>query len=71
VAVLNLLTGTYGYVDVSGGKLDGDQRLMCEMTLKDGKVVYDWNGRMGTDYRELGESYGIRDADDIVYPPAK
>ena len=68
VAVLNLQSGRFGYVDVSGGKLDGDQRLICEMTLKDGKVVYDWNGRMGVDYRELGDGYGIRDVDDIVVP---
>ena len=68
VAVLNLLKGSFGYVDVSGGKLDGNERLICEMTLKDGEVVYDWNGRMGTDYREMGDSYGIREADEIVYP---
>jgi len=70
IAVLNLMSGKFGYCDVSGGKLEGNERLMCEMTLKDGKVVYDWNGRMGIDYRDLGDSYGIRDVDDIVYPPA-
>jgi dihydroorotase len=69
VAVLNAMSGSFGYVDVSGGKLNGDQRLMCEMTLKDGKVVYDWNGRLGTDFRELDAMYGVRDVDDIVYPP--
>ena len=68
VAVLNKLSGRFGYADVSGGKLEGDQRLICEMTLKDGKVVYDWNGRMGVDYREMGDSYGIREVDDIVVP---
>ncbi|MBS11403.1 MAG: amidohydrolase/deacetylase family metallohydrolase [Gemmatimonadetes bacterium] len=68
VAVLNQMSGRFGYCDVSGGKLEGDSRLICEMTVKDGRVVYDWNGRMGTDYRELGDQYGIRDVDHIVIP---
>ncbi len=70
VAVLNQLTGQFGYCDVSGGKLEGDRRLFCELTVKDGRVVYDWNGRMGTDYREKGDAYGIRDVDEIVMPEA-
>ena len=68
VAVLKLLSGNFGYSDVFGGKLEGDQRLICEMTLKDGEIVYDWNARAAVDYREMGESYGLRDVDDIVVP---
>jgi dihydroorotase len=70
LAVLNLVSGQFGYCDVSGGKLVGDSRLMCEMTVKDGRVVFDWNGRMGTDYRELGDDYGIRAVDEIIVPEA-
>jgi dihydroorotase len=68
VAVLNLLSGHFGYADVSGGKLEGYKRLVCEMTLKSGEVVWDWNGRMGVDYRQMGKNYGIREVDDIVVP---
>ena len=68
VAVLNLMAGQFGYMDVRGGRLEGDQRLMCEMTFKDGKVVWDWNSRMGVDYRQLGENYGTRDVDHVVLP---
>ncbi len=44
VAVLRLESGRFGFVDAFGGRLDGDRRLVCEMTLRDGKVVYDLDG---------------------------
>jgi dihydroorotase len=44
IAVLNLRRGTFGFVDVSGGKLVGDQKLECELTVKGGQVVWDLNG---------------------------
>jgi dihydroorotase len=44
IAVLNLRRGTFGFVDVGGGKLVGDQKLECELTVKGGQVVWDLNG---------------------------
>lgn len=44
IAVLRLEKGTFGFVDPPGGRLTGTQRLACELTLRDGKVVYDLNG---------------------------
>ena len=44
IAVLRLEKGTFGFVDPAGGRLDSKQRLACEMTVRDGKVVYDLNG---------------------------
>jgi dihydroorotase len=44
VAVLRLEKGKFGFVDQIGGRLDGDKKLTCEVTLRDGKVVYDLNG---------------------------
>ena len=32
------------FVDVSGGKLAGDRKLDCELTVKGGQVVWDLNG---------------------------
>ena len=69
VAVLNLMRGQFAYRDVRGGRLEGDQRLFCELTLKDGEVVWDWNGRTGVDYRELGPTYGVRNPAGLIMPP--
>jgi dihydroorotase len=69
VAVLNKLQGHFGYADSFGGKIVGAERLVCELTLKDGQVAWDWNGRVGSDYRKLGASYGIRQGEYLVVPP--
>lgn len=44
IAVLNLRRGTFGFVDTGGGKLAGDQKLECELTVRAGQVVWDLNG---------------------------
>ena len=44
VAVLNLRQGNFGFYDKTGYKVDGKQKFECEMTIKDGKIVYDLNG---------------------------
>ncbi len=44
VAVLRLRTGEFGFVDVDGGRLRGGRKLECELTLRDGRVVWDLNG---------------------------
>jgi hypothetical protein len=42
------------------------------MTLKSGRVVWDWNARAGTDYRKMTSDYGIRpNVDKIILPPPK
>jgi dihydroorotase len=60
VAVLRLERGKFGYVDVKGGRIDGDQRLGCEMTLRAGKIVFDFNGRAGLPWREGKIQYPVR-----------
>jgi len=46
VAVLRLDKGKFGFVDQNSTALrvDGTERLACEITLRDGDVVYDTNG---------------------------
>jgi dihydroorotase len=44
VAVLNVRRGTFGFIDSGGGKLSGDRKLECELTVKGGQVVWDLNG---------------------------
>lgn len=53
VAVLRLEKGNYGFVDVKGGRLRGSQKLVCELTLREGKVVYDLNGITSLDWDQL------------------
>ncbi|MGH2600450.1 MAG: amidohydrolase/deacetylase family metallohydrolase [Dehalococcoidia bacterium] len=44
VAVIGLERGAFGFADVRGGRLNATQRLTCEVTIRDGKVIYDLNG---------------------------
>nr|WP_299382629.1 amidohydrolase/deacetylase family metallohydrolase [Allomuricauda sp.] len=44
VTVFRLRKGKFGYVDVRGQKVEGDQRVECELTLREGNVVWDLNG---------------------------
>jgi dihydroorotase len=44
IAVVNVRRGTFGFVDSSGAKMMGDQKLECELTVKGGRVVWDLNG---------------------------
>jgi dihydroorotase len=60
VAVLRLEHGKFGFVDVKGGRLEGTERLGCEMTVREGKIVFDFNGRAGVPWREGHIEYPIR-----------
>ena len=44
IAVLNLRKGNFGFFDYTGYKQEGKEKLECEMTVRDGKIVYDLNG---------------------------
>lgn len=57
VAVLRLERGDFGFVDAYGARQRGEQRLVCEMTVRDGKVVYDLNGLSRPDWRTLPRDY--------------
>jgi dihydroorotase len=53
IAVLRLHEGKFGFVDIDGGRFDGTQKLECELTLRDGKVVWDLNGRSHEPWEKL------------------
>jgi dihydroorotase len=57
IAVLRLEKGQFGYLDMHGAKLTGTQRLVAEMTLKDGKIVYELNGLSRPDWSTLPKDY--------------
>ncbi|MGI8634499.1 MAG: amidohydrolase family protein, partial [Segetibacter sp.] len=44
VAILNVREGKFGLFDYTGYRISTDKRLECEMTIRDGKIVYDFNG---------------------------
>jgi len=60
IAVLRLDQGKFAFVDVRGGQIEGAQRLACEMTIRAGKIVFDWNGRAGTPWRKAKFNYPTR-----------
>jgi dihydroorotase len=70
VAVLRLLKGTYGFVDVNGARMQGTQKLEGELTVSGGKVVWDLNGITRSDWKSLGhyEAQGDPRWDGIVRP---
>lgn len=57
VAVLRLEHGNFGFTDTYGARLKGSRRLTCELTLRDGKVVYDLNGITRTDWDKQAKGY--------------
>ena len=58
VAVLRVEKGKFGLVDMNGARMDSTERLVCELTVRDGKVVYDLNGISRPDWKTLPADYG-------------
>ena len=58
VAVLRVATGEFGFVDVNGARLRGSKNLLAELTIKDGRVVWDLNGITREDWDKLPKNYG-------------
>jgi dihydroorotase len=57
LTLLRLEKGNYGFVDMYGARQKGTQKLTCELTLRDGKVVYDLNGLTRPDWDTLPKDY--------------
>ena len=58
IAVLRVEHGRFGFVDSYGARLHGSTRLVCELTLRAGDVVYDLNGLTKPDWNTLPPDYG-------------
>lgn len=43
IALLKIEKGNYGFYDVQGKRMTGDKKIVCEMTLLDGAIVWDLN----------------------------
>jgi dihydroorotase len=57
VAVLRVESGKFGFTDMYGAKLQGTQKFTAEMTIRNGKVVYDLNGLSRPDWTTLPAGY--------------
>ncbi|MDP6700945.1 MAG: amidohydrolase family protein, partial [Candidatus Latescibacteria bacterium] len=44
VAVLSLREGDFGFVDATRSVLKADRQFECQMTLREGEIVWDLNG---------------------------
>jgi dihydroorotase len=44
IAVLSVRKGSFGFIDTGRNKMAGDRRLEAELTIREGKVVWDQNG---------------------------
>jgi dihydroorotase len=60
IAVFRLDHGNFGYADLAGGKVDGTERIVPEMTVRGGKVVFDLNARTAVPWREGHLKYATR-----------
>jgi dihydroorotase len=57
IAVLRLENGAFGFTDMYGARLRGSHKLTCELTIHNGKVVYDLNGITRPDWQTLPKNY--------------
>ncbi len=55
IAVLRVEQGDFGFVDSWGAGLRGTRRFSNELTLRDGLVIYDTNGRTRDNWDKLGD----------------
>ena len=67
IAVLELEFGEFGFVDSGMARLKGDQRLTCQMTVRNGAIVWDLNGLSRPDYEGQGDYVSLdRDMSDLL-----
>jgi dihydroorotase len=50
IAVLRLVEGDFGFVDSARRRMRGTRKLVAEMTLREGRVVWDLNGMNSEDW---------------------
>jgi dihydroorotase len=55
IAVLGIQKGKFAFVDSFGARMDGPQKLIGELTVASGKVVWDLNGRTRDHWDRLGK----------------
>ena len=44
IAVLSLRNGNFGFIDAGGNRIEGHEKFEAELTIREGKIVWDLNG---------------------------
>jgi dihydroorotase len=57
IAVFKLEKGKFGFTDMYGARMSANQRLVCEMTVRAGRIVYDLNGISRPEWTSLPKGY--------------
>ncbi len=52
VSIIRLERGKFGFVDSLGGRMEGRKKLVCELTVRNGLVVWDLNGLARDDWKK-------------------
>ncbi len=52
LAIFRVHEGSFGFTDTEGMKMNGSRKLECELTLREGRVVWDLNGLSKTMWNE-------------------
>ena len=58
LTVLRLREGEFGFLDVALARRKGTKKLECELTVREGQVVWDLNGISRQDWDKLPKDYG-------------
>jgi len=56
IAVLRLVSGDFGFVDSAGKRMNGSRKLVAELTIRNGKVVWDLNGLSSDEWAPVRQS---------------
>ena len=70
IALLRLEKGNFGFVDSLGGRMDGHEKLVCEMTIRNGYIVWDLNGRSRIPWQQR-TAYVVDPKWDGLLPPKR
>jgi dihydroorotase len=57
IALFELRSGRYGFIDCGGAKLSADKKLECVLTVRNGEVVYDSAGLSAPEWPQAPEAY--------------
>jgi dihydroorotase len=53
IAVLRVEKGRFGLLDSAGARMNGAERIICELTLRKGQVAWDLNGLASEDWQSF------------------
>jgi dihydroorotase len=51
IAVLRVDRGNFGFIDSAGAGNAGSQAIVCELTMRKGRVVWDLNARASENWK--------------------